>query len=643
MLAAQIRVGIAFALPNCRWRSVSEAGARFPNAAAASIVAAVVTSLTSAAGATVFQGPLEISGNVESQTLARHSQIDEFQFIQNRNTLRLGVEWDWVQAGRLGGRFTVPGISDSGIVLLYRGVYDSFYDASPGGTQHGQERTDDLIGGTIEDLPERTLQHDLRFDNDLRKAYIDLQLEHLPLRLRLGRQEVVWGESDYFRLMDIWNPLDVRWHFHQEPRWEEIRTPLWLLKGVWDFDSIGPLSDVYAEVVYNPGDYKPAIISDFLPRPWALPFPDPLRSGQVQYDSVTGLHLSPVIDLQGTSTRQGDFHRNPAEASEVGLRFHAVTPQGIDFSLNYFYGRGRGVGAALPFAVDIESVELPSIPGLGGTPVGTYQIDAANPASAVPVFPINVRAEVVHPYMHIFGLTAKYFDADITGTSFRTETAYVLGSPFHTIEPGKLVPVRIVINGREIEIPGLDLPTAPLGFTKRDLWAGMIGFDRPSWIRALNKESAWVFTGQLFWTYVVGGDVDELRGNAGTSEEPYFGSIGRWTEGPFAGQAERQQDGRLPGNSDQIRRWELLFTLAATSAYWNGRLVPLIANVYDPVNRNDAVIWSLDYFLRNDVIISLTQRFFTDFGADFASNDPWFLGGRMHRRDETGIKITYQY
>jgi hypothetical protein len=245
--------------------------------------------------------------------------------------------------------------------------------------------------------------------------------------------------------------------------------------------------------------------------------------------------------------------------------------------------------------------------------------------------------------MHVFGLTAKYFDEQVTGTSFRAETAYVIGSPFHTVEPGKLAPVRIVIDGREIVIPGLDLPTAPLGFTKRDLWSGMIGFDRPSWIRPLNKQAPWVFTGQMFWTYVVGSDVDQLRGNAGTSEEPYFGPIGRWTTGEFAGQAERQQDGRIPGNGDQIRRWEFLFTLAATSSYFNGRLAPLIANVYDPVNRNDAVIWSIDYLPRSDFIISLSQRFFTDFGADFASNDPWFLGGRMHRRDETGLKITYQF
>lgn len=603
---------------------------------------AVAALLRSPAIAEMTYGSMSITGNLESQTLIRHSAADNLQFVQNRNTLHFGADWKWIQRGRFLDRLDVPGVGDSEVVIQYRGSYDSFYNAGPGGLQHGQTRTDDIIGGSIADLS-RSDRTDLALESDLRAAYIDLSLTQMPLRFRLGRQQVVWGESDYFRLMDVWNPLDVRWHFHQETNWEEIRVPLWLMKAVWDIGRVGPLNDVYTELVYNPGDYKPAIISDFLPRPWGLPFPDPLRDGQVQYDSVTGLRLSPQLDLQGTSTTHGDFHRNPAEASEVGVRFHATTPQGIDFSLNYVYGHGRGVGAAMPFAVKIESVELPAIPGFGGTPVGTYQLDANAGGAAVPVFPINVRAKVVHPYMHIFGMTAKYFDAKYTETSFRTEMAYVLGSPFHTIESDKLVPVRIVINGNEVNVPGLDLPTSPFGYTERDLWAGMIGFDKPNNIRALNSEAPWLLSSQFFWTYVVGDNVDKLRGNAGTSEEPYFGPIGRWATGDSAGHYERQQDGRMLGNGDNIRRWELLWTVAATSMYYNGRVVPVIANVFDPVNMNDTVIWGIDYFLRNDVILNINQHFFTDLGAKRASNDPWFLGGRMHRRDELGVKLTYQF
>jgi len=43
------------------------------------------------------------------------------------------------------------------------------------------------------------------------------------------------------------------------------------------------------------------------------------------------------------------------------------------------------------------------------------------------------------------------------------------------------------------------------------------------------------------------------------------------------------------------------------------------------------------------VIIQLRQNFYTNFGADRASIDPWGAGGLLARRDETGVKVTYQF
>jgi len=584
---------------------------------------------------------LGLSGNIESQTLVRHPQIDDLQLVQNRNTLRLRADWDWLDNGRLLDRVDLPFLKDWKTVLLYRGVYDSFYDIQPGDRQHGQERSDDLVGGRVSDFS-NSRREDLKFENDLREAYMDLRFARIPLFLRLGRQQVVWGESDYFRLMDIWNPIDVRWHLQQEQSWDEIRVPLWLMKAVWEFGDVGPLQDLYTELVYNPGDYRPGMVTDFLPRPWGLPFPDPLRSGQVQFDPTTRFALTPRFDMQGTSVQRGDFHRGPKDASEVGLRLHATTPGGVEVTGNYIYARGRAVGASSPFAVRISSVDLPRVPGLGAIPTGTYQTDGTDPSSAVPVYPIDIVAEVVHPYVHIFGLTAKYFEERVTQASIRVETTYVKGAPFQTIEPNKLV--AVTLQGRPVPSGFVfDLGSAPLGYTERDQWSGMLGFDRATWIPAINKESAWFLSGQFFWTYTLGSDIDLLRGNAGTSEAPYFGDIGYWVDGPFQGQVERQQNARVPGNGDDIRRWEHLLSIAATSFYSNGRLLPLLAVIADPVNANMQFLWSFDYFVTNSMIVTLQQRYFTDFGADHPSNDPWFAGGRNHRRDETGLKLTYQF
>jgi len=101
------------------------------------------------AGATMKHGPLQLSGNIETQNLLRHPSPEEFQFVQNRNTLRIRLDLDWVQNGRLLGKLNLPFIERSKLFVLYRGVYDGFYDIAPTDLQAGQTRLDDVVGGPI--------------------------------------------------------------------------------------------------------------------------------------------------------------------------------------------------------------------------------------------------------------------------------------------------------------------------------------------------------------------------------------------------------------------------------------------------------------------------------------------------------------
>jgi Protein of unknown function (DUF1302) len=613
-------------------------------------------------------GPLELSGNVESQNLVRHSSIDKYQFIQNRNTVRIRVDYDWLQKGKLIDRFEVPFIERSKLFILYRGVYDGFYDIAPTDLQHGQTREDDLVGGPIAGNDAGTLdpsgrllpglysrysaqtRSGIKFENTLREAYVDFKLKDAPLSFRIGRQQVIWGESDQFRLMDIWNPIDVTWHLQQES-WDNIRIPLWLGKALWDIGEItlpgigGTLSNSFVELVYNPFDFQPNQKLAFLPRPWSAFIPDPLRSGQVQ-QILPGSYATPVFNLQGTSFRRGNFSRNPQDASEVGVRFHAVTPQGLEFSTNYLYARARGVGAGAPQAVAIQAIGSPQ-----AQRTQSFLLDGKTFFPAT----IPVTAEVKYPYNHIFGLTGNYFEGDYTAAVFRLETAYVLDEPVQTVDPRK---TRLP--------PGNFVAYAPQTADKRSLWAGMIGFDRPTWIRFLNPKATWFLTAQFFWNYYPG-NVSFLRGNSGAGETPYFepgvgspghntNGFGQWTTGPNAGLVERLQAAScVPGipclqpanqpdaSGDIVHRWEHLITFAGTSFYRGGTVVPFVAAAWDPVDDNAEFLWNLDYFYTNNFIITLQQKFFTTYGSKYPSDDPWGAGGRNARRDETGVKVTYQF
>jgi hypothetical protein len=421
------------------------------------VIATVIGTLTLAppARATLKYGPIELSGSIDSQNLFRAGQIDKWQFVQDRNTALLRLDYDWLEQGKFIDRYDVGFIKSSKLYVLGRFVYDGFWGIAPGGRQTGVTSLDDLVGGPvsgnqfgatrttgcpagISPCPEPGLysrinssqRYDKSFDNTLREAYIDLSLRDAPINLRLDNQQVIWGESDQIILMDIINSIDLTWHLQQED-FEKLRVPLWLIKGIWDMGDVGPIANAFTEVVWNPGDFQPGAIQDFLPAPWAVGIPNPTRPGQIQVADPNSPNtmLTPVFNLQGTSLRRGEFTRTPWNASDIGVRFHGVTDiplvhmQGFEFTANYLYARGRSIGAAAgsPFALKLEKVTV------NPTQVLLQDGSAGNPTNANPaatfagesVIPANVTAEWIHPYSHIFGTTANWFEGNLTNTVFR--------------------------------------------------------------------------------------------------------------------------------------------------------------------------------------------------------------------------------
>src|SRR5262245_28163445 len=157
----------------------------------------LVALLAAPALATQKFGPLELSGNFQTQNLVRNPDIDEYHFVQQRNTMRIRVDYDWLQRGKLMDRFDLPFIESSKLFLLYRGVYDSIYDYTPKFRERDFRGRKPKIAAVrdLEDLPKDSLDS-IKFENDLREVYIDLKLADAPLSFRLGKQQIIWGEAD---------------------------------------------------------------------------------------------------------------------------------------------------------------------------------------------------------------------------------------------------------------------------------------------------------------------------------------------------------------------------------------------------------------------------------------------------------------
>lgn len=62
-------------------------------------------------------------------------------------------------------------------------------------------------------------------EDELRELYLDIPVGE-RIKLRLGKQQVVWGETDFFQAMDVVHGYDQSWRAFLEPENEEWRKPL---------------------------------------------------------------------------------------------------------------------------------------------------------------------------------------------------------------------------------------------------------------------------------------------------------------------------------------------------------------------------------------------------------------------------------
>jgi hypothetical protein len=574
------------------------------------------------AQATQKFGPLEISGNLQSQNIVRNPDIDEFHLIQQRNTMRFRVDWDWFQDGKLIDRFELPFIKSSKLFLLYRGIYDSVYDTTP------TLRERDLRGrkpgpSALRDLDDldRSARDSLKFENSLREVYVDLKLKDIPLSLRLGKQQIIWGEADNFRMLDRANALDTSWHYVYEippPSfgWDDLRIPFWMVKGLWDFGSIGNMSNVFAEAYWNPGDWRPVKVG-WLPRPWGVRLQHPLTNLEDgAYNNQQFLSAGADRLYNSGFFRQGDYSRNPMDNSQVGVRASGMFQNGLQVGVHYFYQRWSGDDGT-PFA---------PVRGIQNSIEGQVLTNELLRQGTVPI-------EYITPYIHTVGLSANYFEGNWTQTIFRMETVYDFGLPMFS---------RLKETTYSPFLPGT---------TRRDYWKGMIAFDRPTWIRPLNKKTTFFITGQWFIHHIMHNS-DYLTTGL---DLPTAGRRGRGFGCDFVGDARsgtpcdgRQSPDNRNGNAafrDDVRSWEMLMTLVAFTFYKGGSVVPLGGIIYDPVNSNSLYPFvNLQWVVTPNFIVDISERIFAVGQSDPQKGvfDGWLLGTNRGR-SETSLRLTYQF
>lgn len=174
------------------------------------------------------------------------------------------------------------------------------------------ELNDNLEEGRSKDYTSSKLNRRLfigdRTNLELRELYYQTKIGK-GLRITLGKQQIVWGETDGLKLLDVVNPQNFREFILDD--FEDSRIPLWSLKNEFDIDDIG------VQLVWIP-DNTYHITQDF-----DAPF------------FTSNLFPKPP---EGVSTvfKRPERPKRFFKDSDFGIKLSAFK-KGWDISVNYFY------------------------------------------------------------------------------------------------------------------------------------------------------------------------------------------------------------------------------------------------------------------------------------------------------------------
>jgi len=312
---------------------------------------------------------------------------------------------------------------------------------------------------------------DLRFPefNDqldfIRELYVEGSIPgkgSSELFLRLGKQQVVWGRTDLFRVLDIINPVDYSRHNIYDEL-EDIRIPQWIATAEMRFGPTDTFDDFNIQLVWNFDEFRPnnlgqggtpysildagsffrgmnncwengCTVSNFVPAA-ALGIPD--DPGLVAADFGPG-----VIGIRGVDLPDWSLGN-----TQGGIKVEGVYKT-VGFSFNYYH----------------FFQQLPVLRG---------GIEAMNAFTGeVGVWDHLIAFDIAFPEVDLFGMSLD-FDVDSIESVFRIEATYTTGEEFaNTIDP-KL-------------------------YSDSDMFRWVIGWDRNTFIPFLNKNRAFLLSAQVF-------------------------------------------------------------------------------------------------------------------------------------------------
>jgi hypothetical protein len=289
----------------------------------------------------------------------------------------------------------------------------------------------------------------------LRELYVDAEVPvgSNTLALRLGRQQVVWGRTDLFRVLDVVNPVDYsRNNIYDEL--QDTRIPMGMVRADYRMGARGPFDDLNVQGLWMVEKFRPNNLG---------------QGGSTNNPAgAAGLFraLKTCWDVGCTvGNYNGGNNALTFGPHQIGIR-DANMPE---WSLANTSVGGKVEGEIKGVGFSLNAMTMRSqMPSLRGGIVSNNGI--ANNAQGVwayaPAF------EIEFPRLNIFGGSAD-FTVDPIDTAFRIETVYTQGEEFANTAQTRL-------------------------FSKSDVVRYVVGADKNIFVPFLNARKAFLFSGQVF-------------------------------------------------------------------------------------------------------------------------------------------------
>jgi hypothetical protein len=278
---------------------------------------------------------------------------------------------------------------------------------------------------------------------------------------QLGKQQVVWGRTDLFRVLDVINPMDYsRNNIYDEM--QDIRIPMWIATAEYRMGAGEVFEDNNIQFVWNFDKFRPHNLGQGGTPNQILDVGDFFRSMKNCWDNgctVANFALARP-DMPGYATnfgpgqlgiRQANLPEWSMRNTQFGVKWEGVL-HGTSFSLNALTYRSQ----------------LPSLRNLPSKGVATNNPFTGQQGLWYPI----IAFDVDYPRIQLLGASAD-LHAESIGSTFRLETALTHGEEFpNTARPSLYSESRVL--------------------------RYVIGWDRPTFIPFLSTSRAFLISAQLF-------------------------------------------------------------------------------------------------------------------------------------------------